>query len=98
MYKKRLRDKIIIYLIDDLNYPSNVHPTSHHSCNSSSLNTMRGGLHHGGHGVGTNLLSMTIPEETTNDELSTVNTRDEIVTNTLTLPVTLSPKFEHIQN
>ena len=85
-------------LIDDLNDPITVHPTSHHSCNSSSLNTARGGLHHGRHSVGTNLLSLTIPEETTNDELSTVNTRDEIVTNTLTLPVTLSPKLEHNQN
>lgn len=85
-------------LIDYLNDPVNVHPTSHHSCNSSSLNTTRGGLHHGGHNSGTNLLSLTIPEETTNDDFSTVNTRDEIVTNTLTLPVTLSPKFEHLQN
>ena len=96
MYKKDL--KILFILLDDLNDRINVYPTSHHSCNSSSLNTTRGGLYHRGHSSGTNLLSLTIPEETTNDDFSTVNTRDEIVTNTLTLPVTLSPKFEHLQN
>ena len=49
-----------------------------------------GGLRHRGHNIGTDLLSSMTPEETTNDEISTVNTRDEIVTKKSTLLVTIT--------
>ena len=49
-----------------------------------------GGLRHRGHNIGTDILSSMTPKETTNDEISTVNTRDEIVTKKSTLPVTIT--------
>ena len=47
-----------------------------------------GGLRHRRGNVGTDILLSMTPEETTNDETSTVNTRDEIVTKKSTLPIT----------
>ena len=47
-----------------------------------------GGLRRRRHNVGTDLLSSMTPEETTNDEISTVNTKDEIVTKKSALPIT----------